>query len=110
MSSILDRYPKSWLTPATIFRGGGRTAQGLPAPETQVELRRVLMAGRTSAEPVDRSEVTDGNAILYADPGTVILHSDRIRIPAGSRMAGDWSVEGRPSEWPLGVEVGMVRA
>lgn len=107
---FLSRHPKEWLTSATILRGGGRDPKGNPTPVTEIQLDECLIAGRFNAEPVDRSEVTDGNAVLYANPGVVILHSDRIRIPAGARMAGDWAVDGRPSEWPFGIEVGLVRA
>lgn len=105
----IGNHPASWLTSATILRGGGRDPKGNPLPVTEVALDRCLVAGRSTEDPVDRSEVTDGKAVMYTDPGVVVLHSDRVRIPEGARMAGVWAVDGRPSEWPFGVEVGLVR-
>lgn len=108
---ITSMYPKSWLTDVIVLRSGGRDAKGNPQPTEEIPVSRCLIGPRGSSEPVDRSEVVNGNVVLYrdSDPNFTFLHSDRIRIPEGARMAGEWAVEGRPSEWPFGVEVGLVR-
>jgi hypothetical protein len=103
-------FPKSWLVDVIVLRGGGRDAKGNPLPVVELPVTKCLIGPRATAEPVDRSEVTDGKAVLYRGPGFTFYSTDRIRIPAGALMAGDWSVEGRPAEWPYGSEVGLVRA
>lgn len=108
--SILRMFPKSWLVDVVVLRGGGRDAKGNPLPVSEIPVTGCLVAPRATADPVDRSDVTDGKAVLYRDPGFRFLPSDRIRIPDGSLMAGQWSVDGRPGEWPYGSEVGLVRA
>lgn len=112
MLSPLRFLPRSWKTDVVILRGGGRDPKGNPLPVVEIPATGCLVGARSSAEPVDRSEVTDGKAVLYREfekDDIVFLHSDRVRVPAGSRMAGDWSVDGRPGEWPFGWEVGLVR-
>lgn len=106
----LKMFPKSWLTDVTVLRGGGRDAKGNPLPVVELAVTRCLVAPRATADPVDRSDVTDGKAVLYRGPGFTFLSTDRIRIADGDRMAGVWSVDGRPGEWPHGSEVGLVRA
>jgi hypothetical protein len=108
--SILTRFPKSWLTSVTVLRGGGKDAKGNPLPTQEIELTKCLVAPRATADPVDRSDVVASTAVLYRGPGFTFLPADRIRVPLGSRMAGMWSVDGRPGEWPYGSEVGLVRA
>ena len=109
--NVVRRFPRSWLTSVTVIRGGGRDAKGNPLPTTEITRTGVVIAPRATADPVDRSDVTSSTAVLYDGDGSFIYQStDRIRVPAGARMAGDWSVDGRPSEWPLGTEIGLVRA
>ena len=107
---FLRRFPKSWLTSVTVLRGGGRDAKGNPLPTQEIEVTGCLLAPRATADPVDRSDVVSGQAVLYRGPGFTFMSTDRVRVPHGVRMAGEWSVEGRPAEWPYGSEVGLVRA
>lgn len=106
--SIVKRFPKEWRTDVTVIRGGGRDAKGNPLPAQEIPLRNCLIAPRATAEPLDRSDVTSSTAVLYRDPGFTFLPADRVRVPTGARMAGVWAVDGRPGEWPHGVEVGLV--
>lgn len=101
--------PRSWRTEAVVLRGGGKDPKGNPLPASEIPVtQRCAYAPRTTADPVDHSEVVDSTAVLYCDPGFSFLAKDRIRIPAGSRGAGEWMVDGRPKEWPLGWEIGLV--
>jgi hypothetical protein len=101
---------KSWLTDVTVLRGGGRDAKGNPLPVVEIAVTGCVVAPRATADPVDRADIVDSSAVLYRGPGFTFMPSDRIRIATGNRMAGEWSVDGRPSEWPFGSEVGLVRA
>lgn len=106
--NILSRFPKSWRTDVTVLRGGGRDAKGNPLPVVEIPRPGVLVGARSTAEPLERSDVTDNKAVLYdGDTAFRYLSTDRVRVPSGSRMAGDWSVDGRPSEWPYGSEVAL---
>lgn len=109
-ASPLKMFPKSWLTAVTVIRGGGRDAKGNPLPTVEIEVTGCLIAPRAASDPVDRSDLVDNNAVLYRGPGFTFLSTDRIRVAHGQRMAGEWSVEGRPGEWPFGSEVGLVAA
>jgi hypothetical protein len=102
--------PKSWLTDVTVLRGGGRDAKGNPLPTVELTVTGCVIAPRATADPVDRADIVDSKAVLYRGPGFTFYSTDRIRIATGKRMAGEWSVDGRPSEWPFGSEVGLVRA
>lgn len=106
--SLVKRFPKSWRTDVVVIRGGGRDAKGNPLPSQEIPVRDCLIAPRATAEPLDRSDVTSSTAVLYRDPGFTFLPADRVRVPTGARMAGVWAVDGRPGEWPDGVEVGLV--
>ncbi|MDN4644926.1 hypothetical protein [Arthrobacter sp. PsM3] len=108
--SLVRKFPKSWLTSVTVLRGGGRDAKGNPLPTTEITVTGCLIAPRATAEPVYRADVVSSTAVLYRDPGFTFLPDDRIRVPAGARMAGTWSVDGRVGDWPHGVEVGLVLA
>lgn len=112
MFSPLAMLPASWRTSVVVLRGGGRDAKGNPLPVQEIAVDDCLMAARATAEPVDRSEAVDSRAVLYHAPedGLVFLAADRIRVPDGARMAGTWTVDGRPGEWPFGWEVGLERA
>jgi len=106
----LKMLPKSWLTDVTVLRGGGRDAKGNPLPVVEIAVTGCAIAPRATADPVDRADIVDSSAVLYRGPGFTFMPSDRIRSATGKRMAGEWSVDGRPSEWPFGSEVGLVRA
>lgn len=108
--SLVKRFPKWWRTDVTVIRGGGRDAKGNVLPTTEIPVRDCLVGSRATSEPLDRSDVVSSTAVLYRDPGFTFLPSDRIRVPEGARMAGTWAVDGRPGEWPHGVEVGLVMA
>ena len=101
---MLAMFPKSWRVTVTVIRSGGRDAKGNPTPSFEVELPDCLIAPRATADPVD------GKAVLYRGPGFRFLSTDRIRVPIGSLMVGEYSVDGQPGEWPYGYEVGLVRA
>lgn len=107
---IVRRFPRSWRTDVIVLRGGGRDTQGNPLPVVEVPVKDCIVGPRMTADPIDRSDATDDKVYLYRDldPAFSFLPTDRVRVPAGARMAGDWSVDGRPGEWPLGVEVGLV--
>jgi len=109
-AGFLKGFPKSWRVTVTVLRSGGRDAKGNPLPTYEIPVPECLVAPRSTADPVDRSDVTNGAAVLYRGTGFSFLPTDRIRVPQGAPMAGEWSVDGRPSEWPYGVELGLVRA
>ncbi|GAP53711.1 hypothetical protein AHiyo6_02760 [Arthrobacter sp. Hiyo6] len=106
--SLVKRFPKSWRTDVVVLRGGGRDAKGNPLPGLEIPVRDCLVGSRATADPLDHSDVASSTAVLYRDPGFTFLPADRIRVPDGARMAGLWAVDGRPGEWPDGVEVGLV--
>jgi len=108
--SIVGSFPKSWRTDVVVLRGGGRDAKGNPLQLAEIPVTDCLIAPRATADPLDHSDVVDSKAVLYRDPGFTFLSTDRIVVPAGARMAGTWSVDGRPGEWPHGSEVGLVMA
>lgn len=107
---IVSMFPRDWLVDVIVLRGEGKDAKGNPLPVQEVTATDCIIGPRATADPVDRSDVVDSTAVLYRDPedGFQFLPKDRIRVPAGARMAGDWMVEGRPGEWPHGWEVGLV--
>lgn len=108
---IVSMFPQEWLTDATIIRGGARDAKGNPQPTQEIPVTGCLIGPRATAQPLDRTNGFDSTAVLYHDlePGLVFLASDRVRVPDGALLAGDWSVTGRPGEWPHGWEVGLER-
>lgn len=105
---IVKRFPKSWRTDVVVIRGGGRDAKGNPLPGQEIPVTDCIIGPRATSDPLDHSDVTSSTAALYRDPGFTFLPTDRIRVPAGKRMAGTWSVDGRPGEWPHGWEIGLV--
>ncbi len=109
-AGFLRRFPKSWRTSVTVIRSGGRDAKGNLLPSTEIQVAECMIGARSTADPVDRSDVVDNTAVLYRGVGFTFLSTDRIRVPDGARMAGTWSIDGRPAEWPFGVEIGLVRA
>lgn len=106
--SLVKRFPKSWRVDVTVLRGGGRDAKGNPLPVMEIPVKDCLIGARATADPLDRADVSSSTAVLYRDPGFTFLPSDRIRVPEGARMAGTWSVDGRPGEWPGGWEIALV--
>lgn len=111
MFSPINRLPKSWKTDAKVLRSGGNDNRGNPLPSTEIPRTGVLIGPRATSDPVDRSDVTAGLAVLYDGDTSFIYHtSDVIVVPAGARMAGRWKVAGRPGQWPYGTEVGLTPA
>jgi hypothetical protein len=109
---IVSSFPRPWLTNVTVLRGGGRDPKGNPLPVTEIPVADCIIAARATSEPTDRADLIASTAVLYRDPDPSFsfLPKDRVRVPAGALMAGEWSVDGLPGEWPLGVEVGLVRS
>ena len=109
--SVLDALPLSWRTDVTVLRGGGRDVKGNPQPVTEIPVEGCLIGPRATTEPTEFSDIVDSTAVLYrsAYDGFSFLPTDRVVVPVGSRMSGEWSVDGVPSEWPMGVEVGLKR-
>jgi hypothetical protein len=101
--------PDEWNTDVVVLRAGGRDARGNPLPAQEIPLTGCQITPRSTSEPLGHSDLVDSSAVLIRDGGFTFLSTDRIRVPAGKRMAGDWSVDGSPGEWPQGVEVGLVR-
>lgn len=106
----MSRGRPAWRTDVMVLRGGERDSKGNPRPVSELPVLGCLVAARASTEPLDRSNGTDGKAVLLDDSGFRFLHTDRIRVPVGHLMAGEWSVDGRPGEWPKGTELALVRA
>ncbi|MCU1566541.1 MAG: ArV2 gp08, partial [Pseudarthrobacter sp.] len=75
----------------------------------EIPLSGCQITPRSTSEPQGRSDLVDSSAVLIRD-GFTFLHTDRIRVPAGKRMAGEWSIDGRPGEWPGSFEVALKRA
>ncbi|MFM9430057.1 hypothetical protein [Arthrobacter sp. MP_2.3] len=97
-------------TDVIILRARGRDAKGNPLSAEEIPLEGCQITPRSTADPVDHSDLVDSSAVLIRDAGFTFLPTDRIRVPAGKSMAGDWSIEGRPGDWPGAVEIALVRA
>lgn len=107
MSGIVAKYPAAWRTEVIVIRGGGRDDRGNPRPVEEIPLADCLIGPRSTADAGGTSDLTSSDMSLYRDPDPAFKFqpTDRIRVPAGAANAGDWSVDGRPKEFPLGVEV-----
>ncbi|SEI44761.1 hypothetical protein SAMN04487917_101343 [Arthrobacter sp. yr096] len=107
---IVSMFPKAWRTDVIVLRSGGRDAKGNPKPTSEIPVADCMIGPRMSVDPRSLSDVPDSDIYLYRDPDPdfTFQSTDRIRVPAGKRMAGDWAINGRPAEWPIGVEVGLV--
>lgn len=106
--SFVTRFPAAWLTDVVVERGGGRDGKGNPLPVVEIPVTDCLIGQRSTSDPTDRSDVVSGKGVMYRDAGFRFLSTDVIKVPDSHRMAGKWSVEGRPAEWPTGSEVGLV--
>ncbi|QYC54930.1 head-to-tail stopper [Arthrobacter phage Popper] len=108
MWSPTDWASADWQVDVVVLRGGGRDTRGNPLPVQEIPRRGVTVCPRSTQDPLDRSDVADSTAVLYDEDTTFHYQpTDRIRVPAGGRMAGDWSVSGLPGEWPMGSEIGL---
>lgn len=102
----LDDFPEEWLSDVSVVRSGGRDTKGNPRPDAVFPRMGIAIVPGGSAEAGERSNATENKAVLYdGDPSFTYQSTDRIRVPAGDRMAGDWSIVGRPNEWPGFTEV-----
>lgn len=89
-----------------MVRSGGRDNKGNALPDVEIPVPDCLIAARATTDPIDRSDAVDAETVVYHNT-FLFLPTDKIRIPAGARMAGLWKVKGRTKEWPLGNEVGV---
>jgi len=102
----VSSLPGWWKCDVVVLRGGGRDPRGNPLPTEEIPLADCLIGPRATSEG-EQFMVTSTDMALYRDPDPEFSFrsSDRIRIPEGQRMAGEWAVDGRPLEYPLGVHV-----
>lgn len=103
---IVASFPKSWRTSVTVLRAGGRDPKGNPLPAVEIPLADCLIGPRTTTEPVTGTSLTSSDMSIYRDPDPNFKFqtADRIIVPVGALNAGEWSVDGRSKEFPLGVE------
>lgn len=106
MTGIVSRFPAHWRTSVTVLRAGGRDPKGNPLPAVEIPLADCLIGPRSTGEPVPGSSLTASDMSLYRDPDPAFTFqpADRIIVPEGALNAGEWSVDGRSKEFPLGVE------
>lgn len=100
-------FPDDWRTDVIVLRGGGTDRRGNPLPIEEIHVSDCMIGPRNTAEVEGFSLVSSTEMALYRDPDPDFrFHgTDRIRIPDGAAMAGEWAVDGRPLEYPLGVKV-----
>lgn len=108
MQSRKRKYVTAQLHKGALDERGRR-----PSAQAPVELPRVLPWDRQSEEPRQGSGPSHDQAaalIRWTDlpVGVVIEQSDRIFFPSG-RLAGWWHVDGKPAEWPRGLQVPLTR-
>lgn len=104
MRSVTAMFPASWRCTVVVSRTG-RNSDGDPVPPSKHDVPDCLVARRSTSDPIDRSELTDTSAVLYAPIGADVISTDQITVPAGHPMAGTYAVDGDPGGWALGVEV-----
>lgn len=109
MTDPLAALPSHWKITVTIIRGGGLDDDGEPLRATETPLPGCLVAPATLEDPLDRSQLVSGEAVLYTPRGSDIRSTDRIRTPDDSIVPGLWAVNGAPVAWPLGVQVNLTR-
>ena len=109
--NLWDWSEPDWHVDVIVIRSGGRDAKGNPLPAQEISREGVTVCPRSTEDPLDRSDVASSTAVLY-DEDTAFRYqsTDRIRVPVGALMAGEWAVAGRPGEWPMGSEVGLSKA
>jgi hypothetical protein len=109
MFSPIAALPDAWKTDITVLRGGGRDEWNNVLPVEEIPVTDCVVGGSSSNENVPRSELADSTANLYRGPGFRFYSDDRIKVPEGALMAGEYSVEGVPHEWPMGTHVALRR-
>lgn len=105
---ILERFPAAWKTDITVTRGG-RDPKGNPLPDVTHVVNGCMVGWRATTDPVDRSDLTADDAIIYAPVGADFRSGDRLSIPAGPWPSGQWRVAGSAKPWVLGTEVPINR-
>lgn len=106
---IVDRFPDAWKTAVTVTRGG-RDAKGNPVPGEDHVVRGCLIGWRSTDDPVDRSDLTEDRAVLYADdPLADIQDDDLFDVPVGPWPSGKFQTDGTIKPWPMGLEVPLRR-
>lgn len=103
---IVASFPKSWRTDVTVLRSGGRDPKGNPLPAVEIAVKDCLIGPRSTGEPVPGSNLSSSDMSIYRDPDPLFkfLPADRIRVPEGALNSGEWSIDGRSKEFPLGTE------
>ncbi|GAA4923434.1 hypothetical protein [Nesterenkonia rhizosphaerae] len=98
---------------AELHQGGlderGRRRDNKPP----ITLPRILPWDRDTTEPRTGSGPSHDRASAliewgYLPKGVVIGQTDRLLIPEG-RLQGWWHVDGKPQEWPRGLQVPLTR-
>lgn len=110
---VVADFPPEWRVDVTLIRRPGRDARGNPGKDVgRRPLDGCLIGQRTTSDSGEQSALTSTAVSLYRDPepGFTFEEADQFEVPQGHRMAGLWSVDGRPAEWPMGVEVPLRRA
>ena len=104
---IVSNFPASWRTSVTVLRGGGRDDRGDPLPVTELPVETCIVGPRSSGEPMERGDVVSFELSIYRDPDPSFrfLSTDRIVVPDTALNPGTYEVEGKPREFPLGVEI-----
>lgn len=104
--SFFSELPASWRTDVVVRRSGGHGPRGAPLPPVEIVVRDCLIGPRSSTEPVAGSSLASSDMSIFRDPDPAFAFepADRIIVPVGALNAGEWSVDGRSKEFPLGSE------
>lgn len=108
--NVTAMFPASWRCDVIVHRTGGRNSDGDPVPSSDHIIGDCLVGRRSTSDPIDRSELTDTSAVMYAPAAADIKSTDTITVPASHWMAGEYAVDGDPGFWPLGTEVPLKKA
>lgn len=107
----MSDFPTEWYVHPILTTADRTDPKGRRIPGESRQLPPALMAPAQSVDPEgDRSAVLDTLAALYFHQLRVeATAGDRITIPAGEFMAGEWTVSGRPAQWPQGTTINLER-
>lgn len=103
---IVASFPAFWRTNVTVLRAGGRDPKGNPLPAVEISVADCLIGPRSTTEPVAGTSLASSDMSIYRDPDPAFKFqpADRIIVPEGALNAGEWSIDGRSKEFPLGSE------
>lgn len=106
MAGLVSGFPEEWRTDVTVLRSGGRDPKGNPLPPAEIVVLNCLIGPRSTGEPVPGANLTSTQMSIYRDPDPAFKFQpgDRIRVPEGALNSGEWSIDGRSKEFPLGTE------